>query len=205
MNMTTTRTALRSVAWVNANDHTTTRFCFVDKQVAQAVERPLVHSASLLFAVLFRCIEDVRQVLNHDRSTRRNRLNQLPTDNMIAIQAKLRDFARELFQMSLRAIAAFALKRTLQSEVPAFRVFPGTFTQKTIIRCNSGTRNPKIHTHNLPVGNELYIRQSYDEMQPEPAFAKDQVRTVVFNTLCKQTLCIGIEMQTNDLPTSNSR
>src|SRR5436309_11374 len=41
-------------------------------------------------------------------------------------------------------------------------------------------------------------------MQPEPAFAKDQVGAVVFNTLCEQLSCVGIEMQSNDLPTYNS-
>ena len=203
--MTTTRTPLRCVAWINSNDRTTTLFRLVSKQVAQAVECPLVHSTSLFFAVLLRVVSDFRQALNHDGSTRRHRLNQLPTDNVIAIQAKLRDFVRELLQMSLRTIAAFALKRTLQSEVPAFRVFPGSFTKKSIVRCHSGTSNPEVYTDNLPVGNKLYIRQGNDHMQPEPAFAEDQVCAVVFNAVCEQTPSIRIEMHSNNLPASNSR
>jgi hypothetical protein len=109
---------------VNSNDHTAALFRFVHKQITQAVERPLVHGTSLLFAILIRSVSDFCQVLNHEGRARRNTLNQLPTDNMVAIQAKPRDLVREFFQMPLRTIAAFALKRTLQSEVPAFRVFP---------------------------------------------------------------------------------
>ncbi len=203
--MTTTRTPLRCVAWINSNDRTTTLFRLVSKQVAQAVECPLVHSTSLFFAVLLRVVSDFRQALNHDGSTRRHRLNQLPTDNVIAIQAKPRDLVREFFQMSLRTIAAFALKRTLQSEVPAFRVFPGTFTKKSIIRRNGGTGDPQVHADNFPVRNELRIGQSHNQMQPEPALAKDQVRTVILNALCEQTPSIRIEMHSNNLPASNSR
>ena len=202
--MTTTRTALRRIAWIHTNRHATAFLGFVHEKITQAVERPFVHGTLLWLATLFRIRADFHQVLDHNRSTRRNRLNQLPTDNVIAIQAKPRDFVREPLQMSLRTIAAFALKRTLQSEIPAFCVFPGTFTKKSIIRCNGGTGDPEVHADNLPVGNGLYIRQSHGQVQPKPALADDQVSTIVFNTLCKQTSCIRIEMYTNHLPACDS-
>jgi hypothetical protein len=161
------------VAWVNIGHYATTFLCLIDEKIPQAVERPLMHGASLYFAILLCVVSDFPQILNHYGRARGNALNQLPTDNVIAIQAKPRDFVRELLQMSLRTIAAFALKRTLQPEIPAFRVFPGTFTKKSIIRCNSGTSNPKIYTNNLPIGNKIYIRQGDNQMQPKSAFAED--------------------------------
>jgi len=105
------------MAWIDINDHAATLFRFVHEKITQTVERPLVHGPLLLLATLVRSGAYFLEVLNHDCSTRRDRLNQLPTDNMVAIQAKPRDFVREPFQMSLRTIAAFALKRTLQIEI----------------------------------------------------------------------------------------
>ncbi len=205
MDITTARTRLRCMAWVNGNDCAATLFRLIHQEVTQAIERPLMHGAALFSTILLCCISDVCQVLNHDCRTRSYALNQLPTDHVIAIQAKPRDFVRELPEMSLRTVAAFALKGTLQPEIPTFRVFPGTLTKKLIVRGHSGTGDPEVNTDHFPVRNELHLRQSHHQMQPEPAFTKDQVCTVEFNTLLKQSLCIRVQMQGYHLPASRRR
>lgn len=200
MNMTTTRTALRCLAWVNPNDHTTLRLCFVSKQIPQAVERPLVHSALLLLATLFRIRADFLEILNDNQSARSYRLNQLPTDNVVAIRPKPSRLARQLFEMSFGRLRAFGLKRTLQPEIPTFHCFPGTLTEKFVVGCNGRTGDPEIHTDHIPIGNELYIGQGHDHMQPEPAPAIDQVSTVKAYALFQQANRIRIQLQRQQLP-----
>ena len=41
-------------------------------------------------------------------------------------------------------------------------------------------------------------------MQREPTFAEDQVSGVIFDTLCKPTSYLGIQVQSSDLPTRDS-
>lgn len=200
MNMTTTRTALRCLAWVNPNDHTTLRLCFVSKQIPQTVERPLVHSTLLLLATLFRIRADFLQVLNDDQSARSYRLNQLPTDNVVAIRPKPSRLARQLFEMSFGRLRAFGLKRTLQPEIPAFHCFPGTLTEKFVVGGDGRTGDPEVHTDDFSTGNELYVWKSHHHMKPEPAFAIDQVSTIKACTLLQQANSIRIQVQRQHLP-----
>ena len=201
--MATTRTALRCVTWVNSNDHAPMCLRFISQQRTQAVERPLVHGASLLFAMLLRVASDFYQVLNRDDRARRNGLYQLPADNVIAIQAKPGRPPRQPFEMPLSGFCAFALKRTLQPEISTFSVFPRTFTKKLIVRCNGRTDDTKVHTDHIPIRNEFQVRQGDDHIQPESAFAKDQIRAIECNALRKQSPCIRIQVQFNNLSASN--
>ena len=203
MNISTSRATLRRVTWVNSNDRTTMCLCFVTKQISQPVERPLVHRPLLLFAALLCGRADFLEVLNHDQSTGNYRLNQLPTDHVVAIRPKPSRPTRQLFEMSFGGLCAFGLKRTLQPEIPAFRRLPATLAKKLVVGCDGRTSDPKVHTDDFPIGNELYVWQSHDHMQPELASAVNQVGAVEACALFQQANRIRIQMQCQNLPALN--
>ena len=75
-----------------------------------------------------------------------------------------------------------------------FHCFPGTVTEKSIVRGDGGTRDPEINADDFPIGDELYIWQCYNHVKPESALAIDQVSAVVAGALFQQTNCMRVLM-----------
>jgi len=205
MDVTTLRTALRRMAWVYAHDLASMRLCFVGQHLSQAPKRPLVHRAALDTPVLFRAVTNFVQVLNDNRCARFYGLNDLPTDHVIAIGAKPCRLACQLPEMAFGRLRAFALKRTLQSEVPALHLLPGTLTEKSVVRGHGGSGYPEVHTDHLPIRDYLRVRQRENDMQPELPAAVNQICAVISRRKGKHFSSAGIQRHGQRQPSANRR
>lgn len=201
MDKTTTRTHLRGIARVYADNGAALFFGLVFKEATQLREAPGVYTPTGFPASLFGSCSDVHKIFDNDSRSGFYALNDTPTDNVVAVQAEAVHLSTKSLQMLLSRLCAFALELAFQPEVSSINFLPSFFTVEGFIGTNSRAVESKVDTDSLAVRNKLNIRDGQNDMQEEPALAIDEVGGVKSRRSVHPTLGMLIHPKGNNLPT----
>ena len=139
--MTTRGALLRGMPGIDRSDHTTPFFGLVRDKGAHLRKRPTVHTSRCLGLAPYPGTRaDIGQVFKNNRCSRLAGLNNLLTQDVIAVSAKPCLLAPEVSQMALSGRRAFALKLALQPKPLALDIFPASLTQE-----GRGTRDGRAY------------------------------------------------------------
>src|SRR5436853_317190 len=143
-------TSLRSVSRVNRNYPTTPFLGFVPDKSLDLSERPGVYSA-LGRTSPFRLhpLTDVLEVFQNNRSSRLDRLNDLPGEHMIAVAAEASLPLPHPFEMTSGRLCTLLLQRPLEVEQPPFDCLPRFFAQEAVGAQYGRTCDAQIDADNL--------------------------------------------------------
>src|SRR6266480_6944745 len=168
---------------VNARDLDTARFCLVGDKAEHLRKAPTMESALCVGMPLhLRARTNVGQVLKHNRRARRGVLHDAFGEDMIVIFALPKQFTRKFAQMFARALGAFGLQRTTETEDTAFLLFPTPLSQKRAVRGHRWTGKSQIDTYHLIGTQGSRIRKGNDNMQAPPPLTAAEISRTDFAT-----------------------
>lgn len=178
--VSTTRTLLRCVTWVNIFYRDTFSFCFVVQKGLESEERPRVHSSPLISLGLHARPNIGKVFEDYDR-TLNSRVNNSPRNNMVTILTEAVFFLRKLFEVSLRRISAFRLECLSEFKIFINYIFPLFFAKELSVTCNCWTINPKVYTYNNVITRDNGFWRSYNNVEKNlPVFFKTEVGRTSF-------------------------
>ena len=101
-------------------------------------KRPTMQASLRVCLLFYPCSRtNVSQVLNHNGTARRSRLDKLLAQHMVMVSPLAQQFPTQLFEVSLSREGAFCLKSTTQAKDTTFLLFPSTFTQEMLVGSKS--------------------------------------------------------------------
>lgn len=174
----TARASLASVPGVNTDNPTALLFGFVGQKRAQLGKAPTVQPTVLPTTASLSPGSDVGQIFNNDSSTGSYGVNDLPTELVVQVASKLKQFTRKPFEVSLSASGAFSLQGTTEPKVSVLKFTPATLAEEAIVGSHSRTAQTKVHTDRLAVIGKFNIGQGHHNMQPKATFTLDKVCAV---------------------------
>gem|GEM_PF-4325594 len=201
--MATPGTHLRRVARVNANHTAPPRFGLVLKETAQLRKCPRVQPATGFPSGLLGSGADVVQVLNHNHGASGRRVDDSPTEHMIAVAAEAVNLPGQTAQTPLDRASAFRLKRTLQSEIATVNLLPATGAVELGVGRDGRAVQPHVNADRLPGWGDRNIGKRDNEMEQKPTLAVHQVRTVKPVGLRQYTTGVRVWQKRNGLSAGN--
>jgi hypothetical protein len=154
------RTGLRRMAWINLDHPHPAFLCFVGQEAVELGEAPTVEAS---FGVLLLALAppdlaraaNVGQVLKDDRAARGGVLNNAFGENVVMVFALAQQFSRELTQVAFRALCAFCLKFSTETEETPFLLVPSTLTQEVTSGGDGGTVESQVSSYDFLRGHVL--------------------------------------------------
>ncbi len=203
MDVSASGTGLRGVMRVNDFDLAALLFGLVLQEGSQLCETPRMHGPAE-FLPSFDLIADIGQVLNGNHGSGFYGIDYTAAENVVAISAETVDLPCQFLEMSFGRASAFRLKTTLQPEVSVIDFFPTTFSEKLVVRADSGTLETHVHSHDFAGRSESNIGKGNDYMQPKPTLAENKIGRVKGSCFRPNTLGTRIECKPKFLPSCDS-
>src|SRR5581483_9445930 len=173
----TTRARLRRVARINTlHTHTFCLSLILDKGV-QLSKRPGVQPTLPHTFALSRTFSNIGQVLKDNRTAGCAVFYDAFGEDMIVVFALPKQFATQLFEMSLCRFGAFGLQLTTKTEDAALLLFPSPFSQELLVGGDSGVVQAKINPNHLRGQCNDGIREGDDDVQEIAPMMEAQIRT----------------------------
>jgi hypothetical protein len=165
--MPATRTGLTRVPRVYFLDTDPFLVCLIGQKRVKLCKAPTVETA-LCFRMFLHpdARADMGQILDHNGAASRGVLHDAFREDVIMVFALPKQFATQLFEMSLGRFGAFGLQFAFEAEDMTLLLFPASFPQEMFIRGDCRTIESPIHANDFIRGNNLaFISRSMERRQ----------------------------------------
>ncbi len=118
---------------------------------------------------------DIGEILDHKRAAGWRRVDDVPTQHMVAVMAKTSLFAPHFAQVAPGRPGAFRLQGAAQTKITSLNFTPALLTQEMVVAGDGRRRYAQVHANDI--GRSRDVRGGYidDDVQPPTTIAVDQV------------------------------
>ncbi len=173
-------TSLRRVTRIYPDDAAAGRLCFVNQKRSQLRETPCVKPALRIAASGFHPHPYVRKVFNDDGCSRKNALQNVLREYVVAIPSESLFMSREVPQVLFGTFGTVGLQFPFETETSFADFTPAFLAMKMVIRGDRRAADAEVNADSLPIVNKLYVVKFQDDMKGEPSLAIHQVGSGYF-------------------------
>lgn len=162
---------------VDACNRNALGLCLVAEKAQELGKRPGVYTSLPLTCAVGDTLADIGQVLQHEGTARRSRLDNPLGEHMIMVTTLPKQFARKVLQVPFSRLGAMLLQLATKTEETPLLLFPSSISQEVTIGGHSRTVQPKINANGLMIFLNDWLRDTHHNMQAVATLAIAQIST----------------------------